>query len=99
MVRRKFGKKEIILGIACTLLVLSILSFYVWHQTESVSLGYDMAELEQKVIQLQKEVEKLETIRSSLLSLDRVERMAREKLRLSEPKEGQVIYEDFDPGR
>ena len=91
--------KEITLGIACTLFVLCILSFYVWHQTESVSLGYDTAELEQKVIQLQKEVEKLETIRSSLLSLDRVERMAREKLKLSEPKEGQVVYEDLNPGR
>ena len=99
MVRRKFGKKKITLGIACTLFVLFILSFYVWHQTESVSLGYDTAELEQKVIQLQKEVEKLETIRSSLLTLDRVERMARDKLKLSEPKEGQVIYKDFDPGR
>jgi len=99
MVRKKLSKKEITLGIACTLLALFILTFYVWHQTESVSLGYDTAELEQKVIQLQKEVEELETIRSSLLSLDRVERMAREKLKLSEPKEGQVVYEDFDPGR
>ncbi len=99
MVRKKISKKEIALGIACTLLALLILSFYVWHQTESVSLGYDTAELELRVIKLQNEVEKLETIRSSLLSLDRVERMAREKLKLTEPREGQVVYEDIDPER
>jgi cell division protein FtsL len=99
MVRKKFNKKEILLGIACSLLVLFILSLYVWHQTESVSLGYDTAELEHKVVQLQKEVEKLETIKSSLLSLDRVEKMAKEKLEMSEPRDDQVFFEDIDPKR
>lgn len=99
MVRKKFKKKEIILGIVCTLLVLFILSLYVWHQTESVNLGYDTAELEHKVIQLKKEVEKLETVKSSLLSLDRVEQMAKEKLELSEPEENQIFYQDIDPKR
>jgi cell division protein FtsL len=97
MVRKKFNKKEILLGIVCSLLVLFILSLYVWHQTESVSLGYDTAELEHKVVQLQKEVEKLETIKSNLLSLERVEKMAKEKLELSEPREDQIFYEDIDP--
>ncbi len=96
MVRKKLGKKEIILGITCTLFALLILSFYVWHQTESVSLGYDSAELEQRVIQLEKEVEKLETIKSNLLALDRVEKIARERLKLTEPKDGQIIYQDID---
>jgi len=99
MVRKKFNKKEIFLGTVCSLLVLFILSLYVWHQTESVSLGYDTAELEHKVVQLQKEVEKLETIKSSLLSLDRVEKMAKEKLELSEPRDDQIFYEDIDPKR
>jgi cell division protein FtsL len=97
MVRKKFRKKEVILGIVCTLLVLFILSLYVWHQTESVSLGYDTAELEHKVVQLKKEVETLETIKSSLLSLDRVEQMAKEKLKLFEPEKNQIFYEDIDP--
>lgn len=83
----------------CSLLVLFILSLYVWHQTESVSLGYDTAELEHKVVQLQKEVEKLETIKSSLLSLDRVEKMAKEKLEMSEPRDDQIFYEDIDQKR
>lgn len=96
MVRKKFSKKEIAIGIACSIFALLILSFYVWHQTESVSLGYDMAELEQRVIQLEKEVEKLETVKSSLLTLDRVENIARNKLNLVEPKDRQVVYRDID---
>jgi len=99
MVRKKLSKKEIATGIACTLFALLILSLYVWHQTESVSLGYDSAELEQRVIQLEKEVEKLETVKSSLLTLDRVENIARDKLDLSEPKEEQVVYVDIKKER
>lgn len=99
MVRKKFSKKEIFIGVACTLFALLILSLYVWHQTESVSLGYDSAVLEQRVILLEKEVEKLETIKSRLLNLERVENIAREKLHLSEPKESQVVYWDIDKER
>jgi len=76
-----------------------MLSLYVWHQTESVSLGYDSAELEYRVIQLEKEVEKLETVKSSLLTLDRVENIARDKLKLSEPEEKQIVYEDIEKER
>ena len=96
MVRKKFNKKEIIIGIACTLFALLILSLYVWHQTESVSLGYSTAELEHRIIQLEKEVEKLETVKSNLLRLERVEKIAREKLKFSEPKEEQIVYHDID---
>jgi cell division protein FtsL len=96
MVRKKFSKKEIAVGIACTLFALIILSLYVWHQTESVSLGYDSAELEQRVLQLEKEVEKLETVKANLLMLDRVESIARGRLKLKDPKEEQIVYQDID---
>jgi cell division protein FtsB len=99
MVRKKFSKKEIAIGVACTLFALLILSLYVWHQTESVSLGYDSAELEQRVIQLEKEVEKLETIKSNLLVLERVENIARNKLNFTEPKDEQIVYQDIDKER
>jgi cell division protein FtsL len=64
-----------------------------------VSLGYDSAELEHRVVQLEKEVEKLETVKSNLLNLDRVENIARDKLKLSEPKEEQIVYEDIEKER
>jgi cell division protein FtsL len=99
MVRKKFSKKEITIGIACTLFALLILSLYVWHQTESVSLGYDSAELEYRVLQLEKEVEELETVKSSLLKLDRVEDIARNKLKLTDPKKEQIVYEDIEKER
>ncbi len=99
MVRKKFSKKEILIGVFCTLFGLLILSLYIWHQTESVSLGYDTAELELRVTQLEKEVEKLETMKSELLALERVEKIAKTKLALSEPKKDQLVYEDIEKER
>jgi cell division protein FtsL len=99
MVRKKFSKKEIVTGIFCILFALLILSMYIWHQTESVSLGYDTAELELRVTLLEKEVEKLETRKSELLALERVENTARKKLALSDPKKGQIVYEDIKKER
>lgn len=99
MVRKKFSKKEIAIGIACTMFALLILSLYVWHQTESVSLGYDSAELEYRVLQLEKEVEELETVKSNLLSLERVEYIARNKLGLSDPGNDQIVYRDIEKER
>ena len=99
MVRKKFSKKEIVIITVCAVFALLVLSFYVWHQTESVSLGYDSAELEQHVIQLEKEVEKLETVKSSLLTLDRVENIARDELKLTEPEQDQIMYRDIDKER
>ena len=49
-----------------------------------------------RVQRLEKEIEQLETIRSSLLSLDRVERIAREELGLKNPKDNQIIWDDLD---
>ncbi|MBE0460561.1 MAG: cell division protein FtsL [Candidatus Aminicenantes bacterium] len=94
MVRKKLNKKKVFLGIIGTLIVVFILTFYIWHQAESIRLGYQKGELEEKVLALQKEVEKLEAKKSSLLSLERVEKIAKEKLNLSEPKKDQIIYEN-----
>jgi len=99
MVRKKFSKKEIVIGVSLTLFALLILSMYIWHQTESVSLGYDTAELELRVTLLEKEVEKLETRKSELLALERVENIARSKLALSDPKKEQLVYEDINKER
>jgi cell division protein FtsL len=99
MVRKKFSKREIFIGISCTLFALLILSMYIWHQTESVSLGYDTAELELRVTQLEKDVEKLETRKSELLALERVEYLARTKLALSDPKKEQLVFEDIKKER
>ncbi len=95
MVRKKFTKKEILLALLCSVLIISILTFYIWHQTEAVRLGYEINRLEEKVQKLQIEVEELETIKSSMLSLEKVEKIAKEKLKMIDTTEDQIVYEDF----
>jgi cell division protein FtsL len=94
MVRKKFRKKEIMLVVAFTVIVVFVLSFYIWHQMESVRIGYTINELKKKVKELSEEVEKLEAKRAQLLSLERVEKVAKEELNLAEPREDQIIRDD-----
>ncbi len=84
-----------ILVIACTVFIISILTFYIWHQVEAVRIGYEINRLEEKVEKLKIEVEELETTKASLLSLEKVERIAKEKLKMVKTKENQKVYEDF----
>lgn len=84
------------LVVFCTIFIILILTFYVWHQMESVRIGYEEGELEDKVLNLRKEVERLESAKSSLLSLENVEKIAKEELKLVKPKEKQIVYDDFN---
>lgn len=97
MVRKKFSKKGIAWGLTLFLGVVFILTFYIWHQVESIRVGYKTRELERQILQLKKEVEELEAKKSALLSLERVEKIAREDLQLVSPREDQIIYDEFDP--
>jgi len=85
------------LFVFCTIIVIFILTFYIWHQMESIRIGYEIGTLEEKVLALQREVDELETEKSSLLSLDRVEKIAKEELNLVEPKKEQLVYDEFIP--
>ncbi|HZX10577.1 MAG TPA: cell division protein FtsL [Acidobacteriota bacterium] len=95
MVRKKLKKNTVIRAVVFTVVITLILTFYIWRQAESVKMGYAIKDLEEDVIRLQKEVETLEAEKTSLLSLDRVEKKAKQKLGLKEPDEKQLIYEDF----
>ena len=83
------------LVITCTLFIISILTFYIWHQVEAVRLGYKINRLEEKIQKLKIEVEELETTKASLLSFEKVERIAKEKLKMVKTQENQKVYEDF----
>ncbi len=83
------------LVVFCTIFIISILTFYIWHQVEAVRLGYGINRLEEKVQKLQIEVEELEAEKSARLSLEEVERIAKEELKMVETKESQKIYEEF----
>ena len=97
MVRKKFNKKEILLGFLITILVISILTFYIWHQMESIRIGYETGELKMRINTITKKIEILEAKKSHLLSLENVEKIAIEELNLAKPKKNQIIYDDFHP--
>ncbi len=97
MVRKKYTTKEIMLFVSCTIIVIFILTFYIWHQMESIRIGYEIGKLEEKVLTLRRQVGELQTEKSYLLSLDRVEKIAKEELNLVEPKKEQLVYDEFIP--
>ncbi len=84
MVRRKFKGKDIVLGVGTTAVVVLILMFYIWHQVESTRLGYRIHNLESDLKSLQEEISALETQKAGLLSPERVEQIAKEKLGFTE---------------
>lgn len=75
------------------ILFLGNLTFYIWYQSESIRLGYRIHELELKVEQLKEEIKELEAKKESLLSLERIDRVAREQLQLQDLKPEQIIFE------
>jgi len=95
MVHKKFTCRQIVFTAGTALVVVFILAFYLWQVAETVRLGYEANEAENEKKALEKEVLRLQADRAALLSLERVERTAREKLGLTDPREDQIIYEDF----
>ncbi|MGB9893150.1 MAG: cell division protein FtsL [Candidatus Saccharicenans sp.] len=93
MVRKKYTWKQLALGGGLLILFLGNLTFYIWYQSESIRLGYRIHELKIKVEELKEEIKKLEAKKESLLSLERVDRVAREQLKLQDPKPDQIIFE------
>jgi len=95
MITHKPSKKKLAVGISIALVIVFFLTFYIWHQAESVSIGYSTRDLESKIKTLNKEIKELEARKASLLSLEKVNQVAREELRMVPPKDGQVIYDDI----
>jgi len=95
MVRRKYSKREIFFGAAASLLTIAVLAFYLWHITEDIHLGYAINRAEAKRQQLQTDIKILKTKKAALLSLDIVEKKAREGLGLTDARDGQIIYKDY----
>jgi cell division protein FtsL len=93
MVRKKLDKKEIAAAAGCILLAVATLTFYIWHQAAIIQIGYETVRLEEKMAGLREDINTLEMNRAALLAPDRVDRIAREELRLVEPQPEQIIYE------
>ena len=96
MITKRVNKKYLALSIFAGFFVVFFLTFLIWHQAESVRIGYKTKDLEDVVESLKKEIEQLETQKADLLSLDRVEQMAKQELGMVPPSEKQIIFEKDD---
>lgn len=96
MITKRVNKRNLTLSILAGLFALFFLTFYIWHQSESVRIGYKTKDLEDKIDRLKGDIEQLETQKAALLSLDRVEQMAQQELRMVRPSEKQIIYQDSE---
>jgi cell division protein FtsL len=97
MIRKKISRRLIAFGIAGGIFAIFILTFYIWQQMESIRIGYEIGKLEERVVDLEEEVKRLQARKSSLLSLERVEKIAKKELKLVTPRKDQLVYEDFIP--
>jgi len=97
MIRKKISRRLIAFGIAGGIFAIFILTFYIWQQMESIRIGYEIGKLEERVADLEEEVKSLQVRKSSLLSLERVEKIAKKELKLVTPRKDQLVYEDFIP--
>lgn len=95
MVKKKLAKIEILFIILSLISIFSCLTFYIWYQTELIRLGLENQKAQEIIKQLEEEIKGLEALRSSLLSPERVEKIAREYLQLKEPDSHQLIYEEW----
>jgi cell division protein FtsL len=93
MVRKKYSWKKFLLGAGLAILFLGNITFYIWYQSESIRLGYKIHDLENQAEKRQEEIKQLEAKKEALLSPDRIDRLAREELKLQEIKPDQVIFE------
>ena len=98
MVSNKFTKKQIAIGILCMVFVIALLTFYIWHQAESIRLGYQTRELEDNITTIKEDIKQLEAEKASLLSLERVEKIATQTLKMKPPEDKQIAYHESVKG-
>lgn len=93
MIRKRLPRRRIVLALAVCVAGLLILAFYLQHLTETARMGLLERDLEISLAKLRQEVRTLEARKAALLSLTRVEKVAREDLKMTEPRADQIVYE------
>ncbi len=73
------------------MLILLLVTLYVWHQITVIQLGYEIQQLQQEQRDLHRLHQALLIEAATLASLDRIERIATTQLGLVRPQIGQVI--------
>lgn len=76
------------------LLVMGLLAFvlgYVWERVDIVRVGYKAEQLKTQKIKLERERDELSVKLAALSAPDRVAKVAREKLGMVQPQQGQIV--------
>jgi cell division protein FtsL len=97
MIRRKWSAREIALGSALLVVVLGLLTFYIWYQTEAIRLGKTIEKDKDEIAVLREEIKKLEIRKAELLDPAVVDRIARDRLGLREASPGEIFHRDAPP--
>ncbi len=71
--------------------ILTFLLGYVWERVDIVRVGYRAEQLKAQKVLLERERDELSVKLASLSAPDRIARVAREKLGLMPPQQGQVV--------
>jgi len=99
MIRRKWQPKEIALGAGFLLVLVGLLTFYIWYQTEAVHLGIATSRREADIKALRDDIARLKLRKAALVTTGRVDKIAREELGLVDPKTDDIIYKDGPASR
>jgi cell division protein FtsL len=71
--------------------VLGFLLGYVWERVDIVRVGYRLEQLRSQKTLLERERDELSVKLAALSAPDRIARVAREKLGMTPPQQGQIV--------
>ena len=91
MIIKKSRKKETFKIFIIGTVIVILFLFYIWHHMEGIKLGYKIEKLKKEKEQLKEEIKELKLIKVNYLSLDRIEKIATNKLKLKYPNSSQII--------
>lgn len=72
-------------------IIISVLLFYTWSRVQAVRIGYEIFNANSEMRKLDQENKELILEIASLKSPKKIEKIAREELRLIPPKDEQII--------
>ncbi|MEW6456960.1 MAG: cell division protein FtsL [Acidobacteriota bacterium] len=76
-------------------LIFLIAIFYIYTHVEIIRLGYKIEDLKKKKDELEKEIKRLEIVKTNLLNLENVEKIAKEKLGMVPVDSSNIFIWDF----
>lgn len=91
--REKAVRSKVALRIISILVLAGVLSIIqIWSRTEILNLRYKITEVQRRADTLIKEIQRAETVVTAMQSADRLIRIGTEKLGMSPPASGQVVF-------